>query len=72
MTDILNAAPMVIDQGTRDLSTRVVPQAPLQIPQHLPKIFIFAEKGQVGPQYVDFDSVSLTQLYGDDTFDVNK
>lgn len=72
MTDILNAAPMVFDQGTRDLSTRVVPQAPLQIPQHLPKIFIFAEKGQVGPQYVDFDSVSLTQLYGDDTFDVNK
>lgn len=72
MTDILNAAPMVIDQGTRDLSTRVVPQVPLQIPQHLPKVFIFAEKGKVGPQYVDFDSVSLTKLYGDDTFDVNK
>ena len=72
MTDILNAAPMVIDQGTRDLSTRVVPRAALQIPQHLPKLFIFAEKGKVGPQYVDFDSVSLTQLYGDETFNVNK
>lgn len=72
MTDILNAAPMVIDQGTRDLSTRVVPRSPLQIPQHLPKIYIFAEKGKVGPQYVDFDEASLTQLYGDDTFDVNK
>lgn len=72
MTDILNAAPMVIDQGTRDLSTRVVPRAALQIPQHLPKLFIFAEKGKVGPQYVDFDAASLTQLYGDETFNVNK
>ena len=72
MTDILNAAPMVIDQGTRDLSTRVVPRAALQIPQHLPKLYIFAEKGKVGPQYVDFDDVSLTQLYGDETFNVNK
>lgn len=72
MTDILNAAPMVIDQGTRDLSTRVVPRAALQIPQHLPKIYIFGEKGKVGPQYVDFDTVSLTQLYGDETFNVNK
>lgn len=72
MTDILNAAPMVIDQGTRDLSTRIVPRAALQIPQHLPKFFIFAEKGKVGPQYVDFDNVSLTQLYGDETFNINK
>lgn len=72
MVDILNAAPMVIDQGTRDLSTRAVPLAPLQIPQHLPKIYGFFEKGKVGPQYVDFDSASLTQLYGDDSFDVNK
>ena len=72
MTDILNAAPMVIDQGTRDLSTRVVPRAALQIPQHLPKLYIFAEKGKVGSQYVDFDDVSLTQLYGDETFNVNK
>lgn len=72
MTDIVNAAPMVIDQGTRDLSTRTVPLAPLEIPQHLPKLYLFAEKGQIGPQYVDFDSVSLTQVFGDDTFDVNK
>jgi len=72
MTDILNAAPMVISQGTRDLSTRVVPRAALQLPQHLPKIYIFAEKGKVGPQYVDFDNASLTQLYGSETFNVNK
>jgi len=72
MVDIVNAAPMVIDLGTEDKSTRVLPLSSLNIPQHLPKIYIFAEKGPVGPTYVDLDSVSLTQLYGDDTFDVNK
>jgi len=72
MVDIVNAAPMVIDLGTEDLSIRQIPLAPLDIPQHLPKLYIFAEKGPVGPTYLDFDSVSLTQAYGDDTFDVNK
>jgi hypothetical protein len=72
MTEIINAAPMVIDLGTRDLSTRQVPQTPLEIPQHLPKLYLFAEKGPMGPTYVDFDRMSLTQLYGDDTFDQNK
>jgi hypothetical protein len=72
MSDIVNAAPMVIDQGTRDFSIRQVPFSPLNIPQHLPKFYLFAEQGPVGPTYVDFDQVSLTQLYGDDTFDVNK
>ena len=72
MTDILNAAPMVIDLGTRDLSTRTAPASPLTIPQHLPKIYGFFEKGEGGAQYVDFDTASLTQLYGDDAFDVNK
>jgi len=72
MAQIVNAAPMVIDQGTRDLSTRVVPEATLEIPQHLPKFYIFAEKGPLGPVYVDFNQTTLTALYGDDTFDVNK
>lgn len=72
MTDIQNAAPMVIDMGTRDLSTRQTPASPLTIPQHLPKIYGFFEKGQVGPNYIDFDSASLTQVFGDDSFDVNK
>lgn len=69
---MVNAAPMVVDQGTNDLSTRVVPQVPLELPQHLPLIYLFAAKGKVGRTYVDFDTTSLTQLYGDDTFDVNK
>ena len=70
--EILNAAPMVIDQGTQDLSMRQVPLAALDIPQHLPLVYLFAAKGPVGRTYVDFDSVSLTQIFGDDTFDVNK
>lgn len=69
---IVNAAPMVINQGTRDLSTRVIPNEALGIPQHLPKIYLFAEKGPMGPNYMDLDVASLTQIYGDDTFDVNK
>ncbi len=72
MTDIVNAAPMVIDLGTQDLSTRVVPLNPLDIPQHLPKLYLFAEKGPSGSTYIDFDEASLTQIYGDDTWDVNK
>lgn len=70
--EIRNAAPMVIDQGTQDLSTRQVPLAALDIPQHLPLMYMFAAKGPVGRTYLDFDSVSLTQVFGDDTFDVNK
>ena len=71
MADIINAAPMVIDHGTRDLSTRVVPATPLSIPQHLPKYYIFAEKGPLGPNYMDVSTASITQVYGDVTFDVN-
>lgn len=47
---IVNAAPMVIDYGTQDLSTRLVPREPEAIPQHLPKIFLFARKGKPEPQ----------------------
>lgn len=70
--EIRNAAPMVIDQGTQDLSIRQVPFTALDIPQHLPLMYLFAAKGPVGRTYLDFDTVSLTQVFGDDTFDVNK
>lgn len=71
MADIRNAAPMVYDEGTRDLSARQVPQDTLNIPQHLPKFYLFSEKGPVGDYYFDFSQVSLTQIYGDRSFDVN-
>lgn len=69
MVDIVNAAPMVIDLGTKDLSTRVLPTNPLSIPQHLPKFYIFAEKGPLGPNYLDFSQAVITYVYGDNTFD---
>ena len=70
MIDIKNAAPMVNELGTRDLSTRTVPQPVLQFPQHLPKYYIFAETGPVGPNYLDLASQTVTEVYGDKTFDV--
>lgn len=63
---IVNAAPMVIDYGTQDLSKRQVPRDPIAIPQHLPKYYTFAEKGPTGPQLVT--GVDLTNIYGDETF----
>lgn len=69
---IVNAAPMVIDQGTQDLSIRQIPLGPDEQPQHLPVFWGFFAKGKVGRNYVDLESASLTQLYGDDSFDVNK
>lgn len=71
MADILNAAPMVVDQGTRDLSIRTIPTEPLQIPQHLPKFYLFSNQGPLGDTYVDLDEVSISKLYGQEAFDVN-
>lgn len=72
MIDIKNAAPMVIDQGTRDLSTTTASINTLVTPQHLPKFYIFAEKGPIGPNFVDLGQDTLSNLYGDETFNVNK
>lgn len=72
MADIINAAPMVIDQGTQDRSTFPVPVSSLVTPQHLPKFYIFSETGPVGNYFVDFSSATLTNLYGDDTFNPEK
>ena len=72
MSTIKNAAPQVISLGTKDSSTRVVPQQPLQIPQHLPKFYIFAEKGPIGPNYVDLNNTTLTSVYGANTFDLTQ
>ena len=78
-TNVLrNAAPMVVDLGTKDLSSRVVPYINLDIPQHLPKFYIFAEKGPIGPNFVVLsqqqDSLvqptPITDIYGKSTFDV--
>jgi hypothetical protein len=64
---IVNAAPMVIQHGTQDLSTRQVARVPEAIPQHCPKWFIFAQKGPTTPQLVVGAERQL--MYGKRTFD---
>ena len=46
MKTIVNAAPGVVDLGVQDLSIRPYSRAPEELPQHLPKYFIFAQSQQ--------------------------
>lgn len=68
MSRIVNAAPMAIMLGTEDLSTRQVTAVAEEIPQHLPKVYIFAKKGPTTPQLVVGDSRTL--MYGEESFDL--
>jgi len=67
-SQIVNAAPMVIDLGAEDLSTRLLPREAEVIPQHLPKFYIFAKKGPTDPQLVS--GAEFGRIYGDDTFNL--
>lgn len=64
---IVNAAPMVIDRGTQDLSKKPVTRDPIAVPQHLPKCYFFAQKGTTDETLAV--GVDLTNIYGDATFD---
>lgn len=64
---IVNAAPMVIDHGIQDLSTRQVPVEPIPVPQHLAKFFFFAKKGGTKPAIMT--GPRLLSEYGEETFD---
>lgn len=67
---IINAAPMHIQLGTQDLSTRALPFEFESIPTHLPKVYVYAKRGPTTPQLVV--GASRSQMYGDDTFDLRK
>jgi len=67
---IVNAAPMTRMLGTQDLSTRQLVPEPEVIPTHLPKVYIYAQKGPVAPQLVVGNS--MTSMYGADSFDLRK
>jgi hypothetical protein len=64
----VNAAPMTQFRGINDLSTRTPVYTPEAIPTHLPKVYIFAQKGPTDPQLVAGDS--RTNTYGTTSFDV--
>lgn len=67
--EIVNAAPMVVDRGTQDLSIEQLARLLEQIPQHLPKFFIRAQKGSTDPELVG--GVDRVMMYGSKTFDPN-
>lgn len=64
---IINAAPMVIELGTQDLSTRQVPRQPEAIPQHCPKFYLFTRKGPLTPQLVV--GSERINMFGAESFD---
>ena len=67
-TYIVNAAPMVIDLGTQDLSTTQPARVPVAIPQHLPKIYLYAQKGPTSPQLVS--GPEFVNMFGSETFNL--
>lgn len=66
MKTIVNAAPGVVDLGVQDLSIRPYSRAPEELPQHLPKYFIFAQKGPSSEELLVGNDRLL--MYGEDTF----
>lgn len=64
---IVNAAPMVIGHGTQDLSSRTVPREREAIPQHLPKLYLYTEKGTQDEQLVS--GAELVNIFGAKTLD---
>ncbi len=67
---ITSAAPMVIDLGTKDSSKKSVNLSVQPIPQHLPKIYIYAEKGDEEPTFTANTS-ALGLKYGKKTLSVS-
>lgn len=67
---ILNAAPMTRLLGTQDMSTRPPVAEAEALPQHLPKIYFYAEKGPTTPQLVV--GAARSAIYGDNSFDLRK
>lgn len=63
---VVNAAPMHLLFGTEDVSTRALQLAPLEIPSHLPKFYLYTKRGVLSPQLVVGNSRTL--LYGVDSF----
>lgn len=70
MNQIINGAPFVNALGINDKSIRALAVEPEAIPTHLPKVYIFAQKGRRGPQLVV--GSGRDAVFGTDTFDPRK
>jgi len=67
---IVSAMPSTRMLGVEDLSTRQQVPEPEAIPTHLPKIYLFAQKGPTTAQLVS--GASMLSMYGEDSFDLRK
>lgn len=71
LKSIVNAAPGLLNHGVKDESIRAVPRVPQELPQHLPKFLIYAQKG---PSVLDAEPEQLLvgneriRMYGAETF----
>ena len=66
MKSIVNGASGVVDYGVQDLSTAPYSRAPEELPQHLPKYLIYAQKGPLDEQLLVGNERNL--MYGTETF----
>ncbi|QZA70961.1 tail sheath protein [Erwinia phage AH06] len=66
MSNISNGAPRFILNGIRDESVLAPVAVPEVFPQHLPHVYLLAERGDLKPQLID--PTLLTTLYGSSTF----
>ncbi len=67
---IVNAAPMVVQRGTQDLSTVQLPISLPQVPQHCPKFYFYAQKGPQTP--ILTGGQDMINIYGSESFDLRK
>jgi hypothetical protein len=67
---IVNGAPMTYMLGTDDISTEQVTPTPLQIPQHLPLVYVYAQKGPTTTELVS--GADLSNMYGQLTWDLRQ
>lgn len=63
---MVNAAPMVIDNGIQDLSGVQIATQSQPTPQHLPKFYIYAQQGDDEEKLLV--GVERENIYGEDTF----
>jgi len=70
MSTIVNAAPQANLQGIQDLSSTASQAVAETLPQFLPHVFFFAQKGQLTPALLSGDTFS--QLYGSKTLDATQ
>lgn len=61
-----NASPRINLRGIDDQSGRTVAVAPVERPQHLPYVPIFAKKGKPGLQFLSPNHAAI--IYGDESF----